>query len=145
MNDYREVIEVEKTKYFMPYAPVVKVRQGGSLLFISGATALPLYHEHPHEHEKLNPPIDVKEQTRLVMQNIEKVLDASGAKFSDIVRTDIYVTDMQEQDAIGEVLGEYFNGEYPASTLLEVNRLVDERLKLEINAIAVIEEPNDPA
>jgi enamine deaminase RidA (YjgF/YER057c/UK114 family) len=114
------------------------VRPGGTLLFFSGATALPLYHQHPHEHDKLSPPDDTREQTRLVMQNLKKCLTAAGACFADVVRTDVFVTDMEEQDAIGEVMEEFFQGDYPASTLVEVRRLVDERLKLEVNAIAVV-------
>jgi len=47
-------VEVEKTNYFMPYATVMRVRTGGDLVFISGATALPLYHQHPHEFDKLD-------------------------------------------------------------------------------------------
>ena len=138
MNPHREVVEVEKTSFFMPYAPLVRVRAGGNLLFLSGATALPLYHQHPHEHDALDPPEDVAAQTRLVMENLGKALAAAGATFSDVVRTDVFVTDMNEQDAIGEVLAEHFDGDYPASTLVEVSRLVDPRLKLEINAIAVV-------
>ncbi len=49
------------------------------------------------------------------------------------------MTDMGEQDAIGEVMAEYFKHDYPASTLVEVGRLVDERLKLEVSAIAVVD------
>ena len=137
-NAHRDVVEVEKTDFFMPYAPLVRVRPGGTLLFLSGATALPLYHQHPHEHDKLDPPADVQAQTRLVMENLKRALEAAGATFADIVRTDVFVTDMNEQDAIGEVMGEYFQGDYPASTLVQVGRLVDERLKLEVNAIAVV-------
>lgn len=116
INPHREIVEVEETAFFMPYASAVRVRPEGTLLFLSGATALPLYHQHPHEHEKLDPPEDVRAQTRLVMENLKKVLDASGAAFSDIVRTDVFITDMEEQDAIGEVMGEYFQGDFPAST-----------------------------
>ncbi|MBD2773909.1 RidA family protein [Iningainema tapete] len=137
MNPNREVVEVEKTDFFMPYAPLIRVKHTGDLLFISGATALPLYHEHPHEHDKLNPPDDVREQTRLVMENLKKCLQASGATFADVVRTDVFVTNMEDQNAIGEVMEKYFLGNYPASTLVEVKRLVDRRLKLEVSAIAV--------
>lgn len=143
-NAHREVVEVEKTDFFMPYAPLVRVRPGGTLLFLSGATALPLYHQHPHEHDKLDPPADVRAQTRLVMENMKRALEAAGATFADIVRTDVFVTDMNEQDAIGEVMGEYFQDDYPASTLVQVGRLVDERLKLEVNAIAVVDEKPSP-
>ena len=134
-----ESIAVEKSDFRMPYSPVIRVRTGGDLLFISGATALPLYHQHPHEHDKLNPSTDVREQTRMVMENLAKVLRAAGASFSDVVRTDVFVTDMEDQDAIDETMGRYFQGNSPASTLIEVSRLVDRRLKLEVNAIAVVE------
>jgi 2-iminobutanoate/2-iminopropanoate deaminase len=138
MNEYREAVEVERTSFFMPYAPVVRVRPGGELLFISGATALPLYHDHPHDHDALDPPADVREQTRLVMQSLGRCLAAGGAGWNDVVRTDVFVTDMRDQDAVGDVMGPYFDGNFPASTLVEVRRLVDPRLKLEISAIAVV-------
>jgi 2-iminobutanoate/2-iminopropanoate deaminase len=138
MNPYREEVEVERTSFFMPYAPLVRVRPGGDLLFVSGATALPLYHAHPHDHAALDPPSDVREQTRLVMENLRHALAAAGATFADVVRTDVFVTDMEDQDAIGEVMGPYFDGRFPASTLVQIGCLVDPRLKLEISAIAVL-------
>jgi len=58
MNPHRQKVAVEETAYFMPYEPVIRVR-GGDLVFISGATALPLYHQHPHEHDRLDPPDDI--------------------------------------------------------------------------------------
>ena len=138
MNPHREVIEVEQTGFFMPYAPVVRVRPGGDLVFISGATALPLYHQHPHEHDKLDPPDDIREQTRLVMENLTKCLASVGATWADVVRTDAFLTDMEEQDAVGEVMAAYFEGNFPSSTWVEIGRLVDPRLKLEMSAIAVV-------
>jgi enamine deaminase RidA (YjgF/YER057c/UK114 family) len=45
---------------------------------------------------------------------------------------------MDDQDAVGEVMGPYFAGEFPASAWVEVSRLVDPRLKLEMSAIAVL-------
>jgi 2-iminobutanoate/2-iminopropanoate deaminase len=142
MNPYRQHVTVEETDYFMPYSPVVRIRGGGDLLFISGATALPLYHQHPHEHEKLDPPDDIRDQTRLVMENLTACLEAAGASWSDVVRTDAFLTDMEEQDAIGEVMADYFHGDFPASTWVEVKRLVDPRLRLEMSAIAVV--PGEP-
>jgi enamine deaminase RidA (YjgF/YER057c/UK114 family) len=138
VSSHREFVEVEKTSYFMPYAPVIRAKAGGDLLFISGATALPLFHQHPHEHDKLNPPEDIREQTRNVMENLTRCLEAAGASWRDVVRTDVFLTDMEEQDAVGEVMGPYFDGDFPASTMVEVRRLVDPRLKIEVSAIAVV-------
>jgi enamine deaminase RidA (YjgF/YER057c/UK114 family) len=133
-----EHVEVAKTDFFMPFSPVLRVPAGGDLLFLSGTTALPLFHQHPHIHEDLNPPEDVQEQTRLLMENMRACLEAAGAGFSDVVRTDVFITDMGDQDAIGEVLGQYFSEPYPASTLIQIGSLVDPRVKLEISAIAVV-------
>ncbi|MBF6332990.1 RidA family protein [Nocardia transvalensis] len=130
-------IRVEDSDAFMPYEPVVTVSPA-KLVFLSGATALPLYHDHPHRHDRLDPPADVREQTRLVMQSLTRCLDAAGARWSDVVRIDVYLTDMDDQDAVGEELGAYFQGVFPASTFVEVSRLVDPRLKIEINAIAAV-------
>lgn len=138
MSSHREFVEVEKTDYFMPYAPVIRVRAGSDLLFISGATALPIFHQHPHEHDKLDPPEDVREQTRNVMESLTWCLQAGGASWQDVVRTDVFLTDMEDQDAVGEVMGPYFAGDFPSSTMLEVSRLVDPRVKIEVNAIAVV-------
>jgi len=90
-----------------------------------------------HEHDKLNPPDDIREQTRLVMENLQKCLYAGGATFPDVVQIDVFLTDMEDQDVIGEVMENYFKGDYPAGIMVEVKRLVDKRLKLEISAIAV--------
>jgi enamine deaminase RidA (YjgF/YER057c/UK114 family) len=143
LNPHREKVPVEETEYFMPYEPVVRVKAAGDLLFISGATALPLYHQHPHEHDKLDPPEDVREQTRIVMENLTRCLVAAGATWSDVVRTDAFLTDMNDQDAIGEVMAEYFRGDFPSSTWVEIRRLVDPRLKLEMSAVAVVPGSND--
>lgn len=73
----------------------------------------------------MHPPEDVREQTRLVMENLKQCLQAAGTTFADVVRTDVFVTNMEDQDAIGEVMEYYLQGHYPASTLVEVKRLVD--------------------
>lgn len=136
----RQPISVRRSEFFMPFEPVIKVRANAALCFISGATALPLYHQHPHETDKLNPPEDVKAQTELVMGNIADCLKSAGLEFSDIVRMDCFLTNMAEQDQIGEVMSTYFQGTYPSATMVEVRALVDPRLKLEVNVIAASAE-----
>ena len=131
-----EVIQPEKSEHFMPFAPGIKIRAGTDMLYLSGCTALPLYHAHPHVVKDLHFPEDVKEQTRLVLTNIKKVLDAAGATFRDVIVANIFVTDMNDQDKIGQVMGEFFQGQFPTSTLVEVRRLVVDGLKLEVEVIA---------
>lgn len=143
MQQVRQVIPVRKSNFFMPYEPVIKVRPNAALYFISGATALPLYHQHPHQPSNLHPPDEVREQTNLAMRNISDCLQAASLEFSDIVRMDCFLTNMADQDAIGEVMSTYFNGNYPSATMVEVRSLVDPRLKLEVNVIAAKVDAGD--
>ncbi len=135
-----EIIHPEESEHFMPYSPGIVVEAGRKILYLSGCTANPLYHAHPHVLEDLNPPDDMAEQTRLTLENIRKVLEAVGAGFEHLVRADIFVTNMDEQDQMQEVIKEYFKGHFPTSTLVEVSRLVTPGLKLEINCTAVLPE-----
>lgn len=83
---------------------------------------------------------DVKAQTHQVLGNIQAVLDAAGGDMSDIARVTVYVTDMSTLSQIHEVRAEYFAPPYPASTLVEVSRLVHPDYMIEIDAVAVIPE-----
>jgi 2-iminobutanoate/2-iminopropanoate deaminase len=121
----------------MPYTPAIRVKAGSDLLFISGATALPLYHSHPHVPEEEILPDDIAEQTRRTMDNIKLVLDSQGLTFRDVVKVTKYVTDMREVAAIHVVLAEYFGDWKPASTLLCVNNLSSPGSRLELDMIAV--------
>jgi 2-iminobutanoate/2-iminopropanoate deaminase len=122
----------------MPFVPGLKVRNAGTLLFVSGATANPLYHRHPHDPAELTPPEDIRDQTRRVMDNLKLVLDASGATFQDVVKITKYLTRMEEQDAVWSVMKPYFGDHLPTSTTIEVSRLVVEGLRLEVDLIAVL-------
>jgi enamine deaminase RidA (YjgF/YER057c/UK114 family) len=88
----------------------------------------------PHKHGKRDPPEDVAERTRLVRENLKKMLQAAGATCADVVRTDVFIiTDMGDQDSLGEVMRPSCRGDYPASTLVEVRQLVDRRLEIEVS------------
>jgi 2-iminobutanoate/2-iminopropanoate deaminase len=138
----RQAIEIEKTEFFMPYAPVIRARSAGDLLFIAGCAALPLYHQHPHD-PSVPVPEGITEQTRLAMENVQRCLVAGGAGWGDVVRMDYFVTDIAAQDAVGAALGEFLQGDLPTSTMVQVSSLVDDRLKIEINAIAVVSADSD--
>ncbi len=81
---------------------------------------------------------DMRAQTEQTLRNIATVLRAAGATFDDIVAITVFVTDMKQLGAIHEVRRRYFKPPYPASTLVEVKSLVDPRLMIEINAVAVV-------
>lgn len=125
---------------WMPYAPAIKVT-GGSMLFIAGVTAAPVYHHHPHRPEEFDSmPDDMEGQARIVMENLKKGLAAAGATFADVVVADRFLVDMEQQDDLNKVWNEYFAGNAPTSTTVQVVRLAtDPRCLIEVNATAIID------
>ena len=121
----------------MPYAPGVEVRGPSTILFLSGATASPLYHQHPHVPEEHVLPDDIEEQTRRCLASIRSVLDASGLSWRHVVKVTKYLTDMREMDAVNRVLNAEFGGWRPASTLVCVNNLSSPGARVELDMIAV--------
>jgi len=81
---------------------------------------------------------DIRAQTRQVLENIRTVLASAGGTMDDVARVTVYVTDMSGLAQIHEVRGQYFRRPYPASTLVEVKRLVKPEYLIEIDAVAVI-------
>jgi 2-iminobutanoate/2-iminopropanoate deaminase len=123
----------------MPFVPAVVV-QGGRTIYLSGATANPLIHKHPHDEDELRPPEDIGAQTRICLENLRVALEAAGGKITDIVKTVIYNTEMQNQDEVNEVYVEFFGDHRPARSHIGVNAMVGSALKIEIEAVAVIDE-----
>lgn len=121
----------------MPYAPAVEVREPTQILFLSGATALPLYHQHPHIPEETVLPDDIREQTRRALAGIKMVLDERGLTWRHVVKVMKFMTDMREADAMHEVLNAEFGDWRPASTLLCVNNLSSPGARIELEMIAV--------
>lgn len=121
----------------MPYAPAVEITEPSVLVFISGATASPLYHQHPHVPEEHVQPDDIREQTRRCMENVKLVLDARGLTWRHIVKVTKYVTDMREADGMHEVMNGYFGDWRPASTMICVNNLSSPGARVELDMIAV--------
>ena len=78
------------------------------------------------------------EQTIAALEIVEAALAEVGADISDIVRTRMYVTDIDDYEAIGRAHGEVLGDVRPASTMVEVSRLVDEAFCVEIEATAVL-------
>jgi len=81
---------------------------------------------------------DITAQTHQVLGNIQKVLESVGGRMSDIAKVTVFVTDMSMLDEIHRVRAEYFTPPYPASSLVQVTRLVREEYLIEIEAVAVI-------
>ena len=144
----KEVVVVHhadrRTDVMMPYAPALLVRRA-NLLFLSGVTAAPVYHSHPHRDEEFDLPKTMTEQAVLTMENVKKTLHAAGATMSDVVWATRYLTDIKEQDDMNRVWAQYLDGHLPATTTVEVARLATHAsCKLEIAVIAVAAAETEP-
>jgi enamine deaminase RidA (YjgF/YER057c/UK114 family) len=77
-------------------------------------------------------------QAKQALANVESALDEAGASLDDVVRTRLYVTDVDDWEAVGEAHAEYCGEVRPATTMVEVSALVDPAMLVEIEAEAVV-------
>jgi enamine deaminase RidA (YjgF/YER057c/UK114 family) len=78
------------------------------------------------------------EQTRFIIQKIEKVLQEAGSSLRDVVRTRMFVTDISRWEEYGKAHGEFFKDIRPCTTMVEVNKLISPEYLIEIEATAII-------
>jgi 2-iminobutanoate/2-iminopropanoate deaminase len=112
-----------------PYSPALRV---GSLLFLSGQIPL-----DPATGQLVAG--GIREQTGRVLQNLGELLHAGGADFANVVRTTIFLADMNDFAVVNEIYASFFAEPYPARATVQVARLPKD-VRVEIDAIAVIEE-----
>jgi 2-iminobutanoate/2-iminopropanoate deaminase len=106
----------------------------GNILFVSGLTA--------HDAEgKLVGGTDAAAQTRQILVNLNRVLDAAGATMADVLKVTVFLTDINDRAAINPVRQEFFGSARPASTLIEVSRLALPDMKVEIEAVVGLPAP----
>ena len=79
---------------------------------------------------------DIKEQTRQVMDNIKSILEMAGMHFTNVIKTTIFIMNMDDFSKINEVYGSYFSADFPARETVEVARL-PLNASVEISVIAV--------
>ena len=108
-----------------PYSQAIKV---GNMIFTSGQIALTPNGEFLDS--------DIKTQTKQVCENLKAVLNAAGADISNVVKTTIFLADMNDFGAVNEVYGNYFSHK-PARSTVAVKEL-PKGAKVEIECIAVI-------
>jgi len=104
--------------------------RAGDNVYVAGTTAV-------DETGAVIGPDDPYAQAKAVLDKIEAALTEAGASMRDVVRTRIFVTDMAHADAIGRAHGEFFRDIRPAATMVQVVKLIDPRLLVEIEADAV--------
>jgi 2-iminobutanoate/2-iminopropanoate deaminase len=116
-----------------PYNQAVQVSNpdtsGQSLLFISGQVCI-----DPVTGELKNK--DLQEETHQVMHNLKAILQQAGMDFSNVVKTTIFITDMNRFSEMNEVYGKYFKGNFPARETVQVSAL-PKFVNVEISMIAV--------
>lgn len=114
----------------MGYSRVVRV---GPFVYVSGTTATDasggiVGAENPYA------------QAKRALGNVEAALRRVGAELSDVVRTRIYVTDIEDWEDVGRAHGEFFGEVQPVTSMFEVRRLISPEMLVEIEADAVVEE-----
>jgi reactive intermediate/imine deaminase len=129
----REVSSSAIRKPVGVFSQATMIEAKGRLVFISGMTA-----------RRADGTIagigDISEQTQQVCENIKAAVEAAGGTLDDVCRIDVYVRNMEHFQAIHQVRSQYFKPPLPASTMVEVTKMVSPDYLIEINAIAVIPE-----
>jgi enamine deaminase RidA (YjgF/YER057c/UK114 family) len=142
MGDNQHRLEVihpsPEEAHKMPYVPAISIVGACDLMFLSGCTPSPLYHDHPHRDEEHIHPHSIEEQTTLAMEAIKLTLDEVGATFKDVVKMTKYLTDFRDVVGMQKAMQAYMGDWKPASTTICVNSLSSPGARIEIDAIVAV-------
>jgi enamine deaminase RidA (YjgF/YER057c/UK114 family) len=109
------------------YSRAVRI---GNIIEIAGTTSM--------DGDTLIGKDDVYAQTKFIFQKMEKALQQAGATINDVIRTRIFITDIGQWEAAGKAHGEVFKTIKPVTTMVEVSRLIDPTLLVEIEVTAIL-------
>lgn len=125
----KEIISRKEARKDLPFSEAVKAN---GFLFLSGILGV--------DKEGSIAEDDVGQQTRQVMENIKEILQIAGLSLADVLKTTVYITDMNNYAAMNAVYGEYFPSEPPARATVGINELASPRFLVEIECVAVCPE-----
>jgi 2-iminobutanoate/2-iminopropanoate deaminase len=128
MSNHKQVIFTGKAP--APIGPYSQGIKAGNLIFLSGQIAI-----HPETGEMVMDTIE--SETHQVMKNIQALLTAAGADFSQVVKTTIFLRDMNDFAKVNTVYGSYFEKDFPARETVQVSRLPRD-VNVEISMTAVV-------
>lgn len=121
---------------------VTEVRESDVLLWMSGATALPLYHMHPHIPEECLLPDDVVEQTRRILETFTELLAGLGVGWSHVVKVSAFLTNARDLEQVTALVRGRLEAEgaEPAVGFVVIDALSSPGARLELELVAVREE-----
>ena len=125
----------------LPFTSAIRVRSG-SIVFLSGITAAPVPHSHPHvpqEFDHLD--FGAEAQAEAIMERLKQTIEIAGGQVTDIIQVTRFMVDVEaNQDAVNAVINRFWGADHrPASTTVEIVRLAtDPRFILEVEAVAVL-------
>jgi enamine deaminase RidA (YjgF/YER057c/UK114 family) len=117
-----------KWESIVGYSRAIRV---GNRIFVTGTTAT-------DEQGQIVGVGDAYAQTVQILRNIERALNALDASLKDVIRTRMFVTDISLWQEYGRAHGEFFKEIKPCTTMVEVSRLIDDRMLIEIEADAIV-------
>ncbi len=127
MSSQKQVIFT--TEAPSPIGPYSQAVMAGNILFVSGQIAL-----DSNTNELVVG--DIRQETQQVMLNIGSVLKSAGMNYHNVVKTSIFLKDMNNFAAVNEIYGHFFSSDFPARETVEVSRLPKD-VNVEISVIAV--------